>query len=103
MNSFFSKGFQHYARSSAKSAFFKKYDFLSKILHEYRSASSFSTSASQRAAFSEFARLKSYQMQAIRASASYSLVLSLQSSLLINPEMAGQGSLTEELEEDDDA
>jgi len=42
-------------------------------------------------------------MQAIRASANYSLILSLQSSMLINPEMAGQGALTEELEEDDDA
>jgi hypothetical protein len=40
-------------------------------------------------------------MQALRASASYSLVLSLNQSTLITPEMAQ--SLSEELEEDDDA
>ena len=41
-------------------------------------------------------------MQAIRASASYSLLLSMNQFLLINPELAS--SLTEELaEEDDDA
>jgi hypothetical protein len=40
-------------------------------------------------------------MQALRASASYSLIVSLNNSMLITPEMAQ--SMSEELEEDDDA
>lgn len=40
-------------------------------------------------------------MQALRANATYSLLLSMNTSLLISPDMAQ--ALTEELEEDDDA
>jgi len=40
-------------------------------------------------------------MQAIRLSASYTLMLSMNQSLLISPDM--DQALTEELEEDDDA
>ena len=49
-----------------------------------------------------FTRLRNIQMQAIRASASYSLVLSMSNSLLISPDQMPQ-ALTEELDEDDDA
>jgi hypothetical protein len=41
-------------------------------------------------------------MQAMRASASYSLVVSMNMSLIISPDMS-QSGLTEDLEEDDDA
>ena len=44
---------------------------------------------------------RTYQMQALRASDIQSLVLSISRSSLITPEMAQ--SLSEELEEDDDA
>ena len=45
---------------------------------------------------------RNIQLQAARASASYSLVLSMNMSLLMSPDMAA-GTLSEELEEDDDA
>lgn len=45
---------------------------------------------------------RNIQLQAARASASYSLVLSMNLSLMMSPDAAA-GALTEELEEDDDA
>jgi hypothetical protein len=49
-----------------------------------------------------FTRLKNIQLQAMRASASYSLLLSLNNSMMLAPDQLSQ-ALGEELEEDDDA
>jgi hypothetical protein len=49
-----------------------------------------------------FTRLKNIQLQAMRASASYSLLLSMNNSLMLSPDQTPQ-ALGEELEEDDDA
>eukprot|EP00347_Sterkiella_histriomuscorum_P002893 403366386 len=86
MSSFFQKGFQQYSRKAGSSGF--------------KNSSFFNQSSKK--TFSTFSNQSfNFQMQALRARASYSLLLSMNQSLMINPELCL--SLTEEDGEDEDA